>query len=265
MKKHADNGGNGLEETRFRVRLAGLTVDILALHQDVWHLCKDYLEKCDDAVAADLVVSMSQEAIDAERAIATEGRHWADSYLETLAVLRNIANELPQRNRMLVHGAVIQYAGKAYLFMAPSGTGKSTHIMLWQQYLGVGVRVVNGDKPFVHIPAAADESPIAYGTPWAGKEGWQENVSAPLAGIVLISRSDVGASSICRIEPAACLGKVVRQVYLPGDACAAGNTLDLLDALVSRVPLFSLACDMSEDAVRTSFEALTGLPYRPAI
>lgn len=182
MKKHADNGGNGLEETRFRVRLAGLTVDILALHQDVWHLCKDYLEKCDDAVAADLAVSMSQEAIDAERAIATEGRHWADSYLETLAVLRNIANELPQRNRMLVHGAVIQYAGKAYLFMAPSGTGKSTHIMLWQQYLGVGVRVVNGDKPFVHIPAAADESPIAYGTPWAGKEGWQENVSAPPGG-----------------------------------------------------------------------------------
>ena len=265
MKKLADNDGNGLEETRFRVRLADLVIEIQALHQGVRRLCEDYLAKYDDVVAADLVVSMSQEAIDAERAIATEGHHWTDSYLETLAVLRSIANELPQRNRMLVHGAVVQYAGKAYLFMAPSGTGKSTHIMLWRQYLGAGVRVVNGDKPFVRIPAAADELPVAYGTPWAGKEGWQENASAPLAGIVLISRSDVGASSICRIEPAACLGKVVRQVYLPGDACAAGNTLDLFDALVSRVPLFSLACDMSEDAVRTSFDALTGLPYRPAI
>lgn len=130
MKKLADNDGNGLKETRFRVRLADLVIEIQALHQGVRRLCEDYLAKYDDVVAADLVVSMFQEAIDAERAIATEGHHWTDSYLETLAVLRSIANELPQRNRMLVHGAVIQYAGKAYLFMAPSGTGKSTHIML---------------------------------------------------------------------------------------------------------------------------------------
>lgn len=75
MKKLADNDGNGLEETRFRVRLADLVIEIQALHQGVRRLCEDYLAKYDDVVAADLVVSMSQEAIDAERAIATEGHH----------------------------------------------------------------------------------------------------------------------------------------------------------------------------------------------
>ena len=57
----------------------------------------------------------------------------------------------------------------------------------------------------------------------------------------------------------------MRQVYMPNDALAAANTLELMDALLTRVPLFDLACDMSEDAVRVSFEALTGLPYTPAI
>lgn len=250
----------------FFVRVADLVVEVRALHQGVRRLCADYVLDGERAAApADLVVTVTQDAIDAERAISTDEHPWSDSYLETLAVLRAIANELPQRRRLLVHGAVIQYDGRAYLFTAPSGTGKSTHIMLWRQYLGEAVRVVNGDKPFLRIPEAADELPIVYGTPWAGKEGWQENASAPLAGIVFVSRSEPGASSICRIEPATCLEKAMRQVYMPNDALAAANTLELMDALLTRVPLFNLACDMSEDAVRVSFEALTGLPYAPAI
>lgn len=215
--------------------------------------------------SADLVIRVTQADIEAERAIATAEHPWSDAYLETLAVLRAISNELPQRRRLLVHGAVIQYAGKAYLFTAPSGTGKSTHIMLWRQYLGADVRVVNGDKPFLRIPELPDQPPIAYGTPWAGKENWQENASAPLAGIVLLSRSEPGASTIRKVNPAACLDRVLRQIYLPKDALAAANTLELLDAVLARVPLYELACDMSEHAVHTSFEALTGRLYRPAI
>lgn len=250
----------------FCMRVADLVVEVRALHQGVRRLCADYVLGGERAAApVDLVVTVTQDAIDAERAISTDEHPWSDSYLETLAVLRAIANELPQRRRLLVHGAVVQYDGRAYLFTAPSGTGKSTHIMLWRQYLGEAVRVVNGDKPFLRIPEAADEPPVVYGTPWAGKEGWQENTSAPLAGIVFVSRSEPGASSIRRIEPAACLEKAMRQVYMPNDALAAVNTLELMDALLTRVSLFSLACDMSEDAVRVSFEALTGLLYTPAI
>ena len=54
---------------------------------------------------------------------------------------------------------------------------------------------------------------------------------------------------------------MLRQAYLPADPLAAGLTLELLDALLARVPLFDLACDVSEDAVRCSFEALSGRAY----
>ena len=73
------------------------------------------------------------------------------------------------------------------------------------------------------------------------------------------------SGSIDRIPAADALDRIIRQVYLPPNALAAANALELLDALLARVPVYDLAVDMSEDAVRTSFEALTGLPYRPAI
>lgn len=243
----------------FCLRVADLVVRVRPLHSVVGRLCKDYV--VDTPLAADFEIGATQAAINFERDMATEGADWTDAYLETLAVQRAIANRLPGQRRLLAHGAVIEFEGRAYLFTAPSGTGKSTHIRLWRRYLDGAVRVINGDKPFVRIPESRDEPPVVYGTPWAGKEGWQRNDSAPLAGIVLLSRSEPGASSIHPASATLNLDMIMRQVYFPPDAEASMLTLDLLDAMLARVPVYDLACDMSEDAVRASFEGLTGLDY----
>lgn len=252
----------GDEASPFCMRIADLVVRVHPLHAQIAQLCRDYIAcDTDPEARVDLDVRVTQTDIDFERDMATEGTDWTDAYLETLAVQRAIANRLPERRRLLAHGAVIEFERRAFLFTAPSGTGKSTHIRLWRQYLGDAVRVINGDKPFVRIPECREEPPVVYGTPWAGKEGWQCNSSAPLAGIVLLSRGEPGASSIRLASAALNIDKIMRQVYFPPDAGAAALTLDLLDAMLARVPVYELACDMSEDAVRTSFEGLTGLDY----
>lgn len=243
----------------FCICVADLVVRVCPLHAMVGRLCKDYV--VDAPLAVDFEIGATQTDINFERDMATEGTDWTDAYLETLAVQRAIANRLPEQHRLLAHGAVIEFEGRAYLFTAPSGTGKSTHIRLWRQYLGDAVQVINGDKPFVRIPECREELPVVYGAPWAGKEGWQRNDSAPLAGIVLLSRSEPGASSIHPASTALNLDKIMRQIYFPPEAGAAAFTLDLLDAMLARVPVYELACDMSEDAVRASFEGLTGLDY----
>ena len=254
------------------MRLADATVRVEALHGGIRRMCTGYLVA--DDVAPDLTVRISQADIDRERSLSTPGEQWSDTYLETLAVYRKIAEWAPLHRRMLMHGAVVEHAGRAYMFCATSGTGKSTHIRLWRRYLGDAVDIVNGDKPLVLVPeapgtdgpggsdAVAAPSAVAYGTPWCGKEGWQRNTSAPLAGICLLHRApEPGANVIRRIEPAQALDFMMRQVYLPDAADAVAATLDLLDALLTRTPLFELFCDMSEDAVRTSFEGLTGERY----
>lgn len=88
-------------------------------------------------------------------------------YLETLAALRKIADFMPEKDCFLMHGAVVAWKDQGYLFTAPSGTGKSTHLALWKKYLGDQAEVINGDKPFLKV---MEDEVWVYGTPWAGKE-----------------------------------------------------------------------------------------------
>ena len=72
-------------------------------------------------------------------------------YLETLAALRKIADFMPEKDCFLMHGAVVAWKDQGYLFTAPSGTGKSTHLALWKKYLGDQAEVINGDKRFLKL------------------------------------------------------------------------------------------------------------------
>ena len=236
---------------KFIVGLADKYIEINSVYDALRNFFKDYLVT---DVTPDFSVSLNQEDISAEQEVTSENQ-FSPTYLETLALLRKLAEILPSHNRILMHGASISYNEHAYLFTAPSGTGKSTHIRLWKKYLGDDVKIVNGDKPFISL----EDEPMIYGSPWAGKENWHRNCKMPLKGICFVQRGTT--NSIRRIEASDCLSLLFKQVYLPADTLAAGLTLELVDMLIKKVPLYVLTCDMSEDAVRCSFEALTGLSY----
>ena len=236
---------------KFIVGLADRYIEINSVYDELKNFFKDYLVT---DVIPDFSVSLCKEDILAEQE-ATSENQFSPTYLETLALLRKLAEILPSHNRILMHGASISYNENAYLFTAPSGTGKSTHIRLWKKYLGDDVKIVNGDKPFISL----EDEPMIYGSPWAGKENWHRNCKMPLKGICFVQRGTT--NSIRRIEASECLSLLFKQVYLPADTLAAGLTLELVDTLIKKVPLYVLTCDISEEAVKCSFEALTGLSY----
>lgn len=242
----------------FNVKLVDKIFQVEHIYPETREFCKDYLT---DISCPDFCIQITENDISSEQQSSLE-QSFSPAYLETLSLLRKIADILPNYQRFLMHGASISYEDDAYLFTAPSGTGKSTHIKLWKKYLGDKVKIVNGDKPFISLDSANDSKhiqPLIYGTPWAGKERWQRNCSVPLKGICFLQR---GLSNTIRpMTPEECLTMLFRQVYIPSDTAAAGATLELLNVLTQHVPLYLLTCDMSEDAVRCSFEALTGLNY----
>lgn len=170
---------------------------------------------------------------------------------------RLAVEELPKHGSFIAHAAVIEYDGLAYAFMAPSGTGKSTHIKLWVDTLGPKATVINGDKPILRLDKTPADEPqvIACGSPWAGKEGWQTNTSAPLAGLCFLTR---GNTDTCRrVSPSEAFDSVVRQIYMPSDPVSAVRTLDFVDVLLQSAPLYRLSCTMNKTAVKASFEAMT--------
>lgn len=236
----------------FTTKIADRIIYIDNLYPESMNFFKDYMI---EETSPELRISCTQDDIEAERKQCLENS-FSPSYLETLVILRKISEAFPLDKRFLMHGASISYEGKAFLFTAPSGTGKSTHIRLWRKCLGDKVKIVNGDKPFISLD---QHHPLIYGTPWAGKERWQRNCSEELHGICIVERGIV--NTIREMTPEEALPLLLKQIYIPSEALAAGFTLELLDSLLKVVPLYLLTCDISEDAVRCSFEALTGKTY----
>lgn len=230
------------------IQLAGLTVLVKHTLPNCEYLYENYLAQGEP----DIIASASN---DEEFEQAQRVTHTSPEYAESLCIYRQIAEQLPFFNRFLFHGAAITFADKGYIFTAPSGTGKTTHIKQWKKYLGE-VGIVNGDKPVI---AVEDNGVTVYGTPWAGKENFQRNRSASVAGLCFVQQGKT--NSIRKIEPSECLMRLMRQTYLPESEDAAAKTLELLDSFVAKIPLYQLTCDISEDAVRCSFEAMTGYKF----
>lgn len=237
-------------QRKFYMGLAGLTIEMNTRFEFVENFCRDYIidkpEKAADIVASATPEQVHEEMRHAEEVVTEE-------YTETLVLYRSIAEQLPKFGCFVFHGAAISYGGKGYLFTAPSGTGKTTHICLWRKFLGERIDIINGDKPILRIDG---DSVSVCSTPWAGKENWHKNVIMPLAGTCIINR---GTDNLCIPQsPQEVLKDVMHQVYLPKNLQSTGLTLENIDKLLKLVPFYRLTCDISESAVKASFEAMTG-------
>lgn len=234
----------------FVIKIAGKNVRISTRFPDTaMKYMKDYIVPEDsfdiDAVVSDGELRDIMSELSAENA----------ALGEITNLYRPIAEKMPFYDSVVFHGAAVEYGGRGYVFTAPSGTGKSTHIALWQKYVG-DVKIINGDKP---ILKAYDDKTLVCSTPWAGKEHWQRNVSRRLCGICLMCRSgEDNKSSIERIVPKDALDFLLNQTYIPQNPESLVATLGVLDRILKVVPVYKLTCDISKDAVKCSFEALTG-------
>lgn len=228
----------------FHLSLAGYPFTVDNRYEYVKALCRDYWTQ-----KSGELITVSKEDIAREQ---TDGGHWPASYLESLAVYRAICERLVARDVVLFHCSALAYRQRGYLFAAPSGTGKSTHARLWREVLGDAVRMINDDKPLLRITS---DGVTVYGTPFAGKEGLQENSSAPVAGIVLLHQA--GTNSIRKLSPQEAYPMLLNQTYRPKDAAGLMKTLELVQRL-SELQVYSMGCTISREAVALAVQTLTG-------
>ena len=238
----------------FKIRLADVNIAVSSIYDEVYRLCRDYLtDGVPDFSVSPAPADLALERVKNLREVETAGIppvQFSDPYLETLAVYRKIAAEMLRYDTLLLHGAVVAVKDKAWLFTAPSGTGKTTHIRLWLDNIE-GSYVVNGDKPLIRI----GEEVTVYGTPWAGKEGMQKNVGVQLCGIVFLERG--AENSIERTTLSQSLPVFIQQCYRPGDKSGMEKALALIGKLGSRIPLYRLQCNMLPEAAFTAFQTLS--------
>lgn len=232
----------------FFIRIADITVAIDNKYEYVERLCQGY--KISPVEDPDMTVSVSEEEIRNEIEISEFPA--TPAYAEGVCVYRNICRPLPQLfGAYLMHCAVIEYEGDGYAFAAKSGTGKSTHIALWQRRFGDGVHIVNGDKPIMRFKG---ERLYAYGTPWCGKEGFNENTSVPIKAICFIERAKENA--IRKISPSDALTRIFHQILSPDSLTTVDTLFPLLDRTLTEIPCYVLGCNISEEAAEVAYNGM---------
>lgn len=233
----------------FKIKLAGLVIEIDNRYSAVEKLCKDYIVESKDSIFR---VRASDEDILKEKQYGGS----SDQYCESVCIYRNIVKQLPAYDAFFLHAAVVEVDGRAYAFMAKSGTGKTTHVQLWCDHFKERARIVNGDKPILRF---SGEELMAYGTPWCGKEGYNINTSTPIQGMCFIERSD--ENSIRAMNSTEVIGKIFHQMIMPEEENCVYKVLEFLDNLIQLKKIWVLNCNISQEAVKVSYEAMSGKLY----
>lgn len=230
-------------------------IEIHSLWEDVHTCCALY--RADGQPDFRVRITASDIELERERSARedeTKGRpvrHFSDGYLETLAVYRKIAERMPDYDTFLFHGSAVSVDGKAYLFTAKSGTGKSTHTRLWRELLGSRAVMVNDDKPLIRV---TDGAPLVYGTPWDGKHRLSRNVAVPLCAICVLGRA--AENRITPITKSEALPMLIQQTYRPAEPVALAKTMSLIDRL--NVRFYRLVCNMELSAAELSYHTMKG-------
>ena len=237
-------------------RIADTAIEICSLYGRVHRLCADYRV---DEEPTEICIQTTQEDIDNERTRSSDEnfrlrRHTStDSYLEELAIYRKIAEKMPFRDVVLMHGSCVAVDGEGYLFTAKSGTGKSTHTRLWRELLGDRAVMINDDKPLIRV---TDDGAVIYGTPWCGKHRLGTNCSVPLKAICVLTRAEQNA--ISRISAVEAYPVLLQQIYRPADPAAMLRTIQIIDRLSDKVAFWRLRCNMEPEAAQIAYDAMKG-------
>ena len=234
-------------------KFADIVVQAEFSHQYLHKQCADYI--CLSA-SPDIVIRVCQNDIEREKRFLDDierenlSEH-IEGYLESLAFYRKFSTYALTKNTFLFHASAISFENEAFLFSAPSGTGKSTHASLWKSYYGDKVSYINDDKPLIKI---SDGKAVVYGTPWNGKHMLSNNISVPIKGICFLKRgTDI---AITKMSPQSALIKMLAQVYRPDNKSDVEKTIALIKLLLNTVDVWELTCDISVDSAIMACEAM---------
>ncbi len=145
--------------------------------------------------------------------------------------------------RFILHSSFVTSPYGALLFSGASGIGKSTQAALWCEHRGSSL--INGDRS---ILTCEKGEWFAWGSPYAGSSNCFKQVRKPVGAIVLLEQSlenritAVSSGEACR----SILLQTSQEIWTSGEI---QQLCDLIELLVSRIPVYRLSCTPDLGAV----------------
>lgn len=243
----------------FLIKLAEQIIEIHPVNSMVKVLYSNYEYNGNSAIRPSLQIYINKDDIDKEARIqecmTPKVNVFSNNNIflayENRAIHRKICESIPQLNVFLMHGSVIAYKDVGYMFSAPSGVGKSTRTKLWRQEFP-GSIVVNGDKPLIQVK---QDGVYAYGTPWCGKEYWNNNIGIKLQAIFILERAiEDESDTIYQIDNLNAYDCIFSQAYKPQNTSSLIKTLKLIDEMKDKVCIYRFRSNPTRESVRLAWE-----------
>jgi len=177
----------------------------------------------------------------------------ADSAINN-AMMLMYAYNTGWHDTLMMHASAPMKDGLGYIFLAKSGTGKSTHSQMWLDNIE-GTELLNDDNPVVRI---VDGKVMLYGTPWSGKTPCYKNRCVPLGGAVRIIRAPYNKCTRLNIFEA-------YASILPSCSSMKWNEewnkaqSSTIEKLISSVACWNMECLPDAEAAKVCYAAVSNI------
>lgn len=241
-----------MEENIYVLDCGGLPVRYSFLYPDTCSLFKGYLSEGTDCHTG-IDIHVTEEFMEENRWLIKEGEESA-ALLEFQSLMLATGNELLMHERALFHGAALYWKGRAWIFTAPSGTGKTTQLRHWRKLLKKEMKIINGDKPLLAIQE--DGNILVCSSPWRGKERYGlKGLSAPLGGIISLVQGD--KNEIVRLSAEdAVVPLFVEFISYPENAEQIRCQAQILERILCAVPVWKLVNIGDESSATMTIQVL---------
>lgn len=167
-----------------------------------------------------------------------------------------IENVLCNFQGFILHSAIVAYKKQGILFSAPSGTGKSTQAELWKKYKHADV--LNGDRAFIR---KREKEFWAYGSPLAGSSGIYRNDKVKINGIIILKQAK--KNTIRKLGAKEAFLHLYRETLINmWDKNFVTAVVEMISELITRVPIYELACRPDEEAVELVYKTVISTENR---
>ena len=173
--------------------------------------------------------------------------------IETLLVQKKVVDILLKNNVVNFHGSSLYLDNKdnGYIFTAPSGTGKSTHVSRLKKHYGDRLTIINDDKPFI---SKEDDSYYIYGSPWSGKSHISSNTKARLRTIFVIYQSK--SNKIEKLASKEAIKHLIRQIHIPKGIESTNLGLDFLINMIKDIDIYYMGLNLEDDSINNSIKVM---------
>ena len=232
-----------------KYRIADLIVEYVPTYSRLAAQSEKY--RIPDTERVDLSLSLREEFLDR---MSRQYPDYTRNDLEYFFTGQRFYLDLLRFGGCMVHASAVEMEGYAYLFTAPSGTGKSIHVAQWKKLFGDRAVVLNDDKPAVR---PRDGIWHAFGTPFSGSTALNENRAAPVGGLCLLERGT--ENSIRRVDAKEAVVFFLSQSQRSDRREEMDALLQVMHEFLTAVPVYRMACTVSTEAARMAFDGMKPL------